>query len=264
MINFYISFPSDIFSDIPHLREKTVRIANLIRTVNIFMVKKIFIFKHHKADEDLNILINYFLTPSYLRKFRFGINKRLKYTGCAPPIRAQYEGWRDKKIGYVLSYDSSKKILKVAIDLNKKVNVRYEKDLTGKLVLLNSTSKGWEIEQNKYQDLIDRVVFLEDLITFLKKTKGNKFIVISTAREGKILSLDLITEIRKKMMTNTEVLFLFGSPREGLYEIFREFKANIEDFSDYILNTFPNQGVETIRTDEAIFGTLSIFNLLRF
>lgn len=262
MVNFYIAFPSDIFSDIPHLREKTVRIANLIRTANLFRLKKIIVFKHHKSDDQLISLMDFFLTPSYLRKFRFKIDKNFKYTGCAPPIRAEYEKWKDKRIGLVLNYDHTKKILEVIIDRNERVNLKYEKNIQGKMILLKKHNNAWEIDTAE-QDLLEKVSFVENFIEFLKELKKKGFLVISTAREGQMLNLDLCIELKRIFSSHNEIIFLFGSPKEGLHEIFREFDANINDYSDFILNIFPNQGIETIRTDEAIFGTLSIFNLFR-
>jgi len=37
---------------------------------------------------------------------------------------------------------------------------------------------------------------------------------------------------------------------------------NLDNLVDIVFNVFPNQGTITIRTDEAIFGTLSIFNMI--
>jgi Uncharacterized conserved protein len=78
-----------------------------------------------------------------------------------------------------------------------------------------------------------------------------------------MINLNLLNELNQKIKKVNEIFFVFGSPKEGLYEIYKEIGENLEDLSDYVLNLFPNQGIETIRTDEAIFGTLSIFNILR-
>ncbi|MFQ6118836.1 MAG: putative RNA uridine N3 methyltransferase, partial [Methanosarcinales archaeon] len=62
---------------------------------------------------------------------------------------------------------------------------------------------------------------------------------------------------------NTSIIF--GSPIKGLDEILSNssFPLKISDLSDYVINTIPNQGTETVRTEEAIFATLAQLNLER-
>ena len=62
--------------------------------------------------------------------------------------------------------------------------------------------------------------------------------------------------------TQMKILIVFGSPKHGVLEIIKNEKILV-NFNDFLLlNLFPNQGVETIRSEEAILGTLSIINMM--
>ncbi|MEM2146185.1 MAG: putative RNA uridine N3 methyltransferase, partial [Candidatus Jordarchaeaceae archaeon] len=86
-------------------------------------------------------------------------------------------------------------------------------------------------------------------------------LVIATSRLGEPF-MKIFEEIRSKWKESKNVLIAFGSPTKGLHEIFKQEKINIIDISDFIVNTIPNQATETVRTEEALYTTLSIFNLL--
>ena len=59
-----------------------------------------------------------------------------------------------------------------------------------------------------------------------------------------------------------KTLIVFGSYKEGVNEIIeREGRKAVEMF-DYILNMIPNQGTETVRTEEAVISTLAILNTI--
>jgi len=49
---------------------------------------------------------------------------------------------------------------------------------------------------------------------------------------------------------------LFGGPYSGLHDLIDE--RNV----DLTVNTVPKQGTKTVRTEEAVISTLSVFNLL--
>jgi len=263
LADFNVIIPSDIFSDIPNLREKTVRIANFVRIINLFRVKRLIIFHHHKQDKEFELLLDFFLTPSYLRKFKFKLDRRLRFTGCAPPIRAFYESWKEKRIGIIIDYDPINNISKIEAGLSNQIKIRTNKNLVGKIITVKKIEKNWEICSENTPEEIIKPIFIKNITQFLNNLNRETILIISTSRKGKMINLNLLNELNQKIKKVNEIFFVFGSPKEGLYEIYKEIGENLEDLSDYVLNLFPNQGIETIRTDEAIFGTLSIFNILR-
>ena len=84
---------------------------------------------------------------------------------------------------------------------------------------------------------------------------------IATSRMGRDIS-GLLGELGAKAKEAGRICVAFGSAREGLYEIAEKQGFRLEESFDYVLNTFPGQGVRTIRVEEAVAYTLAILNLL--
>ncbi len=60
-----------------------------------------------------------------------------------------------------------------------------------------------------------------------------------------------------------KTLIVFGSYKEGVGEMITREGRRVEEVFDYILNTVPEQGTATVRTEEAIISTLAIFNIFK-
>jgi len=86
-------------------------------------------------------------------------------------------------------------------------------------------------------------------------------LAIATSRLGEPF-MKVFEEIRLKWSKSKNVLVIFGSPTKGLHEILKQEKLNITDITDFVVNVVPNQATETVRTEEALYATLSILNLL--
>ncbi|HIE19331.1 TPA: hypothetical protein EYP75_06355 [Candidatus Bathyarchaeota archaeon] len=85
--------------------------------------------------------------------------------------------------------------------------------------------------------------------------------MIATSRRG-----DPVMKNAGKLLNRWKrsrwVLIAFGSPTQGLQEIIRQEKIKLERVVHFIVNTIPNQGVKTVRTEEAIYATLAALNIL--
>jgi hypothetical protein len=90
---------------------------------------------------------------------------------------------------------------------------------------------------------------------YIKKL-GEETFVIFPSRYGR--SFQTVESQFKESITKFEnLLIVFGSPNRGIKEIFINY-YNTKN-SMYV-NTFPNQKTQTIRLEEAILGTLTLFN----
>ncbi len=65
----------------------------------------------------------------------------------------------------------------------------------------------------------------------------------------------------KKWGGSQQVLVAFGAPSRGLHEIVKEEGARLEDLVDFVVNTIPEQGTATVRTEEALLASLAILNI---
>jgi len=91
--------------------------------------------------------------------------------------------------------------------------------------------------------------------------KGGYDLVIATSRKGEPIK-DVFDEIASRWGRSKKPLVAFGSPTEGLAEILSREDVRLEDYADYVVNTVPEQGTETVRTEEAVYATLAILNLI--
>jgi len=56
---------------------------------------------------------------------------------------------------------------------------------------------------------------------------------------------------------------VFGAPYEGLYDIAKDEGFSLDEVVDFSINFIPEQGVATVRSEEAMFAVLSILNLMK-
>ena len=53
----------------------------------------------------------------------------------------------------------------------------------------------------------------------------------------------------------------FGAPLRGLHEIAQDEGLDLAKTMDFVVNTVPNQGTVTVRTEEALLASLAILNM---
>lgn len=100
---------------------------------------------------------------------------------------------------------------------------------------------------------------LHELIRKFAKKEGT--VIIGTSRKGVPIT-KIVNDLKKKIKNSKKIIVVFGSPYKGIYEILEEKEAKINKLFTFIINFIPDQGVRTVRTEEAMCSTLSILNLL--
>ena len=293
-----VAIPDTSLSDEKGLREKTLKIGKFARTFSIFGVKNIVIYKDPTEPRDksdmflLRLILEFLNTPQYLRKTLYPMDRDLSYIGLLPPIRApQHKNKvkpKDVKIGEIrvgVIHDRNSLINKKdrnkftnppkpAIDFKKEnydlyidVGLDYLIPFLGdgingeKVVVkfVNSypelkviRASGKDLEKLYFGYTLVKVNSLEEYI----KKLGEETFVIFTSRYGK--SFQTVESDFKVNITKFEnLLIVFGSPNRGIKELFVNY-YNTKN-SMYV-NIFPNQKTQTIRLEEAILGTLTLFN----
>jgi methyltransferase len=92
--------------------------------------------------------------------------------------------------------------------------------------------------------------------------RSRKFdLTISTSRKGTDIR-EITHELKEKWGSSKRPLIVFGSPDEGVPEILARSGMDMSDSMNFNLNTIPEQGVETVRTEEALWGSLAVLNVL--
>ena len=86
-------------------------------------------------------------------------------------------------------------------------------------------------------------------------------VTIATSRWGLPVA-NLAGEIVERWNKADTVLVAFGAPNQGLQEIVEREERKLNELVDFVVNTVPMQGTETVRTEEALFSSLAVFNFL--
>jgi methyltransferase len=84
---------------------------------------------------------------------------------------------------------------------------------------------------------------------------------IATSRLGTPVN-QLTGQLSKVLTTSKKTLILFGPPSEGLNQIAAREGFNLNEKVNFTINTVPDQGTATVRTEEALSATLTLINYL--
>ena len=293
-----VAIPDSSLSDEKGLREKTLKIGKFARTFSIFGVEKIVIYKdptENRTKSDmflLHLILEFLNTPQYLRKSIYPVNSDLSYIGLLPPIRAPQHTnkvrIKDVKVGEIrvgVLHDKKSMLKK----MDRKTFTKNDKSITNfnkerfdfyidvgldypipflgegrdgeKVVVkfVNSyphlkviKASGRDLEKLYLGYSIVKVNSLED---FLKKLDEKTF-VIFTSKKGRIFK-SVEFQFKQSINNFENLLIVFGSPSKGIKEIYTNYHTTKNSM---YLNMFPDQKTQTIRLEEAILGTLTLFN----
>ncbi|MGQ9506568.1 MAG: putative RNA uridine N3 methyltransferase [Candidatus Bathycorpusculaceae bacterium] len=273
-----IAIPASVVSDTPHLREKTAKVGFIGRAAAIFRVDEIIIYPDNiKVDQknEMNLvvtLLSYMETPQYLRKRLFKLKPELRYAGILPPLRTPHHPLKRKiknlklgeyREGVTLSKTKEGTLIDIGVEQpallankqlppQKRVTVKItktEKRVEVELTNRNEIPEYWgytvTIEPKSFSALLKREVF--DL-------------TIATSKYGPPLA-GVAEKLFEKWRKANKILLAFGAPTKGLYEIAKNEGLNLDEIVDFVVNTIPMQGTETVRTEEALVASLAALNV---
>ncbi len=272
-----IAIPVSIVSDVPHLREKTSKVGLIGRAAAIFRVNEIIVYPdnprvNQAADMDLiATLLVYIDTPQYLRKKLFKLKPELRYAGVLPPLRTPHHPLNSKmnklKVGeYREGVTLSKRKNGVFVDIGveKPAFIPNTELSTGKRVTVRITRVDKRVEaefasRDEIREYWGYTVTTEKL-PFGKMVKTRGFdLTVATSKHG--VQFAKVAERIADRWEGGKILVAFGAPTRGLYEIVEQEGLNLEKIVDFVVNTIPVQGTETIRTEEALIASLAVLNM---
>jgi len=274
-----VANPASVISDTPHLREKTSKIGLIGRAAAIFRVNEIIVYRdesqaNQQPQADLIVtLLRYMETPQYLRKRLFKLDPRLKYVGIVPPLRTPHHPL-NKKIANLKLGEYREAVVTAAtpdgmlvdigveapalmrgrhIAVGKRLTVKVAK-IDGRVEVQTANREeipeywGYEVAQVMENDALSRLLL-----------SRNFDLKVATSKKG-VNFRDVAEKLAQKWEKASSILLLFGSPKKGLYELASELEINLDAQADFVVNTIPEQGTETVRTEEALLATLAVLN----
>lgn len=274
-----IAIPASVVSDTPHLREKTAKIGLIGRAAAIFRVDRIIIYpdrprvnQTYDANE-IAALLSYMETPQYLRKRLFHLEPNLQYAGILPPLRTAHHPLNRQvkklkigecreavtlshtKLGMLIDMgvEQTALIMNRQLPANKRVTVKVVKKdprIEVEIVDRESIPGYWG-----YSIVTEKHAFGEIVQT---KDFG---VTIATSKYGCPVN-SVVDKVAEKWRTASSILLAFGAPASGLNEIVKQEGLKLDDLVDFVVNMVPEQGTETIRTEEALIASLAVLNTL--
>ena len=274
-----VAIPASVVSDTPHLREKTSKIGLIGRAAAIFRVDEIVIFPDapngsQKTEMDLvSTLLSYLETPQYLRKRLFKLNPDLQYAGILPPLRTPHHPlkrrMKDLRVGEfreAVTLSGTEKQTLVDIGVEQPASIRSNNLAVGKRVTVKVIKVGKLVEvelanREEAPSYWGYTVTVEKrpFGSFLKKRDFD--LTVATSRCGSPFA-DVADEVVERWKAANTVLVAFGAPSQGLGDIVGREGRMLSDLVDFVVNTVPMQGTETVRTEEALIASLAIFNII--
>ncbi len=263
--NLAISISDKVLEDKDSLREKTAKLGLVARACAIYGVDVIEIFTDARSrgeDKFIRRVLEYLDTPQYLRKRLYPLDEVLRYAGALPPLRIPSHKPRvalDRlRVGEVregvangdgtvdVGLDAAPK-LEGAEPRGKRLTVRIAslKPLVARSISRDDAGDYWGyvIETKTIEEVLSEPRFP---------------LKIATSRLGAPLT-DVLADVRASFRRATGVKVIFGSPSKGLFDIVgRDLPKRVQ----FVVNLFPEQKVETVRSEEAIFAALGLVGIL--
>ncbi|MCK5216213.1 MAG: hypothetical protein KAJ93_00390 [Methanosarcinales archaeon] len=285
-----IIIPSSFTAESKDQRIKTYKVGQIARAAAVFRVNNIIIYRDPQFDDTrfIKLLLAYVETPQYLRKRLFPLKEQLRYAGTLPPLRTPHHPIESRsshinvgeyRVGVVVSQPKKKisekkvgsdkyawvdigidspvplKVLPQEVSIGERVNVRISlrRPLQVKLVEKDEIPLYWGYS----------IIIANSLSEALKELSKQGALIIVTGRQGQVLNTSVLTHIGSLIRHSSLTAIVFGSPKQGVESILANEGTQLSHIQCETLNIIPEQGTATVRTEEAIWATLSVLNLVR-
>jgi hypothetical protein len=260
-----VAFPDTVLEERDSPRDKTAKLGLIARACSIYGVDVIQVFRDDKRRGEPTLIrkvLEYLETPQYLRRRLYPLDDMLRYAGLLPPLRIPShrpkvpleklvvgdvrEGITDSDGTVDIGLDRNPR-LQGRTGANRRVTVRIASTapLAAELIPRDQVNEYWgySVETRTVEEV------------FSDQRFGLR---VATSRFGNSLQ-SLIPSLRSAVLKAAGVKLIFGSPSRGLFDIVG---PELARKSDFVVNLFADQHVETVRAEEAIFAGLNLVNML--
>ena len=271
-----MAISSSLVHEVPHLREKTSSIGNIGRAAAIFRVDDIYIYPDDPGEAQLvRLILSYMETPQYLRRRLFTKRPELRYAGVLPPLRTPHHPLEKQsnqlrrgefREGIVMGEDEGEFLVDIGVErplratgrapsLGSRATVKVLETapgLVGRFVGRGEVDLYWGYGVHVSRRSLGQLAL-----------SGVFDLTVATSRMGQPYSR-IFEQLRERWADAKNILVAFGSPRKGISEILTSERLTLEEVFHFNINTIPDQGCQTVRTEEAVYATMAILNLMSF
>lgn len=260
-----VSIPDTVLEEKESPREKTAKLGQIARACAIYGVDLVEVFRDRNArgeGEMIRKVLGYLETPQYLRRRLYPLDESLKYAGALPPLRIPShkpkvpivalrpgevrEGVSNGDETVDIGLDEAPRLVAYS-PRGERVTVRVTSvhPLVAERIPREKSGAYWgyNVERRTQEEVVE----------------DSRFKVrLATSRLGTPLPRAL-GPLREALGRSDSIKLIFGSPSRGLYEMFGK---GLPGMVTMVMNLFPGQQVETVRTEEAVFAGLGLVGLI--
>ncbi|XP_052188893.1 uncharacterized protein LOC127799172 [Diospyros lotus] len=291
-----IAVPGSIIDNAQSLELATRLAGQIARAATIFRIDEVVIFDsksgsmngstvdamYDVSDDDesgaafLMSILCYLETPQYLRKNLFPKHNSLRFVGLLPPLDAPHHlrkhEWAPYREGVTLKEPAPNRT-GTLVDVGLSKNVLIDKVLEPGIRVTVAMGTDRNLDADLPRQVVSssrpreelgmywgyKVRYASNVSSVFKESphKGGYDHLIGTSEHGQFIKSSELM-----LPSFRHLLIAFGG-LAGLEECIEEDNnlkgKNVEEIFDSYLNTCPNQGSRTIRTEEAIFISLQYF-----
>ncbi|MFB6173042.1 MAG: putative RNA uridine N3 methyltransferase [Halobacteriales archaeon] len=265
--------PTSLAREAGDKREATRKLGYVARAAAVFRLDRLQVFPDSAGEERwggefVATVLAYAATPPYLRTEVWDRRDELEYAGVLPPVRLSprtgsgSDGSGSLRQGLVTEVGSDGRV-RVNCGLQHPISLRVPDGMSvsaGERVTVSVSSRRPVRARLAAEPLPGFAVDRVDLATALGREDAG--LRIAASRHGTPLTATglrgLVRRVRDDGLT-----VAFGSPGRGLPTILGVDPEDAPDATgfDRWLNTVPDQGSETVRTEEAMFASLASLTL---
>jgi predicted SPOUT superfamily RNA methylase MTH1 len=247
--------------------------------LSIYRVDEIIIYPDYpKRDQSrdtflIKTILAYMETPQYLRKRLFRIMPELQYVGTLPPLRTPHHPLADKirdlrigqfREGAVISNSNEGSLVDIGVEqpaLVRGAKLKANTRVTVKIINIDKQPRAVLASREEIKTYWGYQITVSPQPLGLMLKNRHFDLIVATSRKGKPINA-VIEELRKSWNQAHTTLVAFGAPSQGLFEILASEKLQLKGLAHFIVNTIPNQGTETVRTEEALYASLALLTTL--
>ncbi|MEM1982140.1 MAG: putative RNA uridine N3 methyltransferase [Sulfolobales archaeon] len=277
-VGISVVIPCSILAVEQSLYEKTILLGFLARALAIFRVDEILVYVDEECkDNNVNIItdvMEYLLTPPYLRKKTISKKETLRYVGVLPPLNISThpssdegldilpfrEGVLLKVRGRYAKVDvglGENLIAEIPVDLIKEVDLRVGSKVYVK-VLRKKPLKGVLVTEREVPYYLGfKASIIKSIDPIIERLEDPMVLGVLTTKRGDDIS-KLVNELGNNFK---DILLMFGNYRKDFDELVNSDESTtLNKLVRVRINTIPIQGVRSVRTVEALYATLALIN----
>ena len=275
-----VCVPSSLVREAEDKREATRKLGYVARAATVFRADRLVVFPDREGEERwggefVTTVLQYAVTPPYLKQEAWDVRDELEYVGVLPPLRvspqtgSEPDGSESLTQGIVTEVGPEGRVRVncgmqhpislltpsgMEVEAGERVTVRISSREPVRARIVDETPPGYVVERTDLAEALDR---------------DDAGVSIATSRHGEELSVQRLSTLVGRIHDGMTVVF--GSPGRGLPDIL---DIDVEDLPtergasvgpgsgfDLWLNTIPRQGSEVVRTEEAMFASLACLTL---